>query len=164
MSNLDYLIEELQLEMGDIDGTAYSTETYRRALVSAVKMLSKRWNGKYYIDDDSNIQRNSDITFDTTSPPIIEANDEYAIILAGAVILRKVALTSSADSFSNWSTPDLSVSTGSQERALTKLYSDAVQALEDYFRGRLGRSRKRFMLKEDLTYPTFPAVVDRNNC
>lgn len=157
-TNLDYLIPGLQLHYGDIDGTLYSEAVYRTALVNGVKYLSRRWNGKYYIDSDNNVARSDTVTFTEESPPVIESNgDEYAIILAATVILRQVALTSSAGSFTNWSTPDLSVSSGSQERAYTTLYKDAVAALDAYFAKGLGTSRKRFMLTENLMYPTLIA-------
>lgn len=156
MSNIDYLIPEVQLAIGDIGGTAYSEATYRRALLAGVRMLSKRWSGKYYVDGE-NIARSTDVVFENETP-LVEVNDEYAIILAAVVTLRQVALTSSASSFENWSTPDLSYSAGGKERALTKLYSDALQMLEDFFRGRLGRSQKKFMYTVNRTYP----ILDPN--
>jgi hypothetical protein len=142
MSNLDYLIEFLQLEMGDPNGTARSEELYRRALVSGVKYLSRRWYGKYYIDDLGDVARSAVVTFTTNAPPIVEPGDEYAIVLAGAVILNRLTLTSSADSFVNWSTPDLSVSTGSRERTLAQVYKDSVNALEVYFKTKLAGPQK----------------------
>jgi hypothetical protein len=154
-TNLDYLIGGLQLYYGDIDGTIYSEAVYRTALVNAVKMLSSRRGGKYRIDSDNNVERNSAVNFDEDAPPIVLPEDEYAIILAATVILRGVTMTSSVNSFVNWSTPDLSVSAGGQERTYSTLYKDAVAALDAYFAKNLGRSRKRFLLDKYGQYPTF---------
>lgn len=152
VTNLDYLISPLQLQYGDIGGTLYSEAVYRTALVNGVRYLSKKWNGKYYIDSDNNVQRNPDVTFAETTP-LVEYQDQYAIVLAAVVILRGLRLTSSASSFVNWQTPDLSVSSGSQERAYTKLYEQSIKDLDSYFKLRLGKSLKRFLYSTDLTYP-----------
>lgn len=160
-TNIDYLITPLQFHYGDYDGSLYSEAVYRTALVNAVRYLSKRWNGKYYIDDDNDIQRDTGVIFDEDAPPIILPEDEYALVLAATVILRTVKLTSSADSFTSWQTPDLSVSSGSKERTFVKMYEQALADLEQYFKRGLGKSRKRFMLMEGTNlYPVSTALPD----
>ncbi len=152
-TNLDYLLGPLRLHYGDIDGSLYTEAVYRTALISGVKYLSNRWGGKYYIDTNNNITRNTNVSFDTETP-LIEAQDEYAIILAAALILRQVSLTSSASAFVSWSAPDLSISAGGQERVYTKLYENALAELNEYFKKGLGTSRKSFMLIRNGYYPT----------
>lgn len=158
-SNIDFLITPLQLHYGDIEGTAYSEAVYRTSLLSAVSMLSNRWNGKYYVDADNNVQRNTDITFDNDSPPLVEYQDQYALVLAATVILRQASLTSSSASFTNWQTPDISVSAGSKERSLTKLYDNALAELNGYFSKGLGKSRKSMLWTTELTWPIPPYLT-----
>lgn len=160
-TNLDYLIGSLQMHYGDYDGSQYSESVYRTALVNGVKYLSKKWGAKYYIDEDNNIVRNTSIDFRQNAPPLILPEDEYAIILAATIILRQVKLTSSADSFTSWQTPDLSVSSGSKERVFVKMYEQSIKDLDDYFSKGLAKSIKRFMLLSGSnTYPVASGEID----
>lgn len=160
-SNLDYLIGGLQMHYGDYDGSMYSEAVYRTALINAIKFLSKRWSAKYYIDGSNNVVRNTAVDFRLAAPPLILPEDEYAIILAATVILRQIKLTSSADSFSNWQTPDLSVSSGSKERVFVKMYEQSLKDLDDYFAKGLAKSLKRFMLiAGSNTYPVSSGEID----
>ena len=47
--NVDFLMQELRMEFGDIDGSVYSDTTIRTALVNAVSALQRRWNHKYQV-------------------------------------------------------------------------------------------------------------------
>lgn len=48
-TNIDYLIDQVRLRLGDFDGTAYSDTLVRTALISAIKYLQKRWRSKYQV-------------------------------------------------------------------------------------------------------------------
>lgn len=152
-TNLDYLIPGLSYAYGDYDGTLYSEAVYRTGLVNAVRYLERRWNKKYQLDSSNNIERNTSYAFDTTSPPIIEQQDEQAIILAAVLLMRQAKITSSADTFTSWSTPDLSVSAGGTSKAYVDLWKSAQSDLETWFRHHLGVSKKRFFYSTDGGYP-----------
>lgn len=48
-TNLDYLMTDVRINFGDIDGSVFSDVIIRTALVSAVRLLQSKWNGKYQI-------------------------------------------------------------------------------------------------------------------
>lgn len=155
-TNLDDLIPVLAYTYGDYAGTLYSEAIYRTALVNAVRYLERRWNKKYQLDDNNNIERNTSYSFDTTSPPIIEQQDEQAIVLAAVLLMRQAKITSSADTFTSWSTPDLSVSSVASSKAYIDLWKSAQNDLEAWFRQHLGTSKKRFMYSTDGYYVGYP--------
>ena len=49
VTNLDHLIDNVRLRLGDFEGTLNSSALVRTALVNAVKFLQKRWRSKYQI-------------------------------------------------------------------------------------------------------------------
>lgn len=138
-TNIDYMVDQVRLRLGDFDGTEYSDTLVRTALISAIKYLQKRWRSKYqvvtsgtYTGNDSaapagyaqantidgmayipaglqnnDVFRNPYITFNSTEPPVIEQNDEDAIVLATAYIVHLAKLTNSSSAFVSWSTEDI---------------------------------------------------------
>jgi hypothetical protein len=138
-TNIDYMIDQVRLRLGDFDGTAYSDTLVRTALISSIKYLQKRWRSKYqvltsgtYTGDNTSapsgfaqahtidgtayipsglavndIFRNPYVTFNSTEPPVVEQNDEDAIVLATAYIIHLAKLTNSSSAFVSWSTEDI---------------------------------------------------------
>jgi hypothetical protein len=49
MTNVDYLIDDVRMRLGDFDGTGYSEALIRTSLINSVRFLSKRWRAKYQI-------------------------------------------------------------------------------------------------------------------
>lgn len=48
-TNLDYLMMDVRLQFGDFDGSVFSDVIVRTALVSGVRLLQNKWNGKYQL-------------------------------------------------------------------------------------------------------------------
>lgn len=48
-SNIDYLGSEVRLRFGDLDGSVYSDTVIRTALISAIRFLQNKFDGKYQI-------------------------------------------------------------------------------------------------------------------
>ena len=48
-TNIDYMIDQVRLRLGDFDGTIYSETLVRTALISGIKYLQKRWRSKYQV-------------------------------------------------------------------------------------------------------------------
>ena len=165
-SNLDYLIPPVRLHLGDPSGSIFSDTVILTGLVFGVKMLQTRWSNRYFIyTSDMHVSgtlintpngqfdigytpnvndalRNPFIPFVSTSPPIIDQNDEPAIVLAAAILVRKSAITSSVSAFSSWSTPDLSVSNIQSGKVLVDMLRNDEEALNELFKRRLGKSVK----------------------
>lgn len=48
-TNIDYLISDVRLQLGDVDGEMFSDSVVRAGLVSAVKFLERRWGNRYLV-------------------------------------------------------------------------------------------------------------------
>ncbi len=48
-TNLDYLMSDVRVQFGDIDGSIFSDTIVRTSLISAVRFLQRKWNGKYQV-------------------------------------------------------------------------------------------------------------------
>lgn len=51
-SNIDYLMSDVRLHIGDTDATRFSDSIIRTALVNGVKMLQRRWSNRYMVYDE----------------------------------------------------------------------------------------------------------------
>lgn len=62
-TNLDYLMTDVRLQFGDFDGSVFSDTIVRTSLVSGVRLLQNKWNGKYqlYTDDMVIVPQPSDV-------------------------------------------------------------------------------------------------------
>lgn len=48
-TNLDYLMMDVRLTFGDLDGSVYSDAIIRTALINGVKFLQRKWQSKYQV-------------------------------------------------------------------------------------------------------------------
>jgi len=88
-SNLEELILPLRVQIGDLGGEpTYSDETLHEILKVAVNGLMRRWNSRYYIDNNGIVQRNTTVTFEFSSPPIIQRADHRAIVLMASIMIK----------------------------------------------------------------------------
>lgn len=167
--NIDDLMMDLRLQIGDLDGTHYSDPVIRTALVSAVKMLGNRWNSKYQIYhpdmfitesggyilantihgqgyipaglEEGDIFRNPFIQFNSVSPPIIEEVDASAIVIQARILLRSLRLSSSAGTFISIATEDLKYSNLAAERTITSLLEEDIRLLNDLFKTKIAKPK-----------------------
>lgn len=52
-SNVDYLIPDIRVRIGDIDKTAFSDKIVRTALISGIKFLQNKWQRRYQVYADT---------------------------------------------------------------------------------------------------------------
>lgn len=138
MSHVSYLVPDLKLRFGDIEGNRYSDQVYEDALVSGTRMLMRPLNKKYLVVD-GDVIRNPDAEFESDDP-YIEYGDEEYFLLAALTILHLIPLSGSNAFVGTWSTPDLSVSNVQGNKAYLDLYNAALKNFNDYIRNRLGKS------------------------
>jgi hypothetical protein len=114
MSNLDYLIPELRMHLGDTDSTAYRyvDAWLEVSLVSAIKALQRWWGSRYLIDDNTlDVYRNTDSdSFEFAEPPIIQQSDERPIILMSSILVKSGQLESNSWSVGSWKDAEIAVS------------------------------------------------------
>lgn len=123
-TNLDYLLDDLRLHLGDINPQQYRylDEWLRTALVLAVKNLQRWWGYKYLIyEDTNNIYRNPEAPFlyeEDELPPILDHSDERPVILMAAIIVKQGSLQNASWDFASWRDAEVSYSAQSVEKAL----------------------------------------------
>lgn len=122
-SNLEELIGALRIQIGDIDTTpTYSDEHLHQVLGYAVNALMPRWSKKYYLDNDGVVQRNTgNAVFDFSSPPVIQRQDERAIILQASIMIKSGKKFSESGNAVTWKDEEISYS--NREAALQRASS-----------------------------------------
>ncbi len=180
-TNLNIYEDALRLYIGDFDTPyVYSTARLLTALVEGVRFLASRWDRKYLIYG-SGILISDDGTYKTVSTPdgtctipssvqendvfrncykidnadsttVLQIQDEAALLLASAYLLRRAALTSS-NIGQSWSTPDLSHSNIETSRTLRSLMQTDLDALNLLFKEKLGSIQAgMFFPRNDFQY------------
>ena len=147
--NIDYLIPDLRLVIGDTDSTAYRyiDDWLLRSLILAVKSLTRYIGNKYVIDSLGEITRNP--TYPSFIYPeedgVVEIQDEWVIIIKAAIIVLGGSLENSAWDMQSWRDAEISVS--SQEVSRTRkgtldALNEELSKLVSSHRQRLARTIK----------------------
>lgn len=83
-SNIDYMIDDVRLQIGDVDKEKFSDSLVRAALIGAIKMLQRRWKNRYLVFTTSFVV--SPVPDGVTVDPgyiYVALPDGYAIIASG---------------------------------------------------------------------------------
>lgn len=102
-------------------------------------------DGQAYIPSglaEGSVFRNPFLTFTQNSPPVIQSEDETAIVLAAKLLLRRSQIASSASAFVSWSTEDIRYSNLGSERSMSKLLETDQQELDDYFKSKIAKPQR----------------------
>ena len=113
--------------------------------VPAGYILANTVNGTAYIPDnltEGSVFRNPYLSFTQASPPVIQSDDEWGIILAATLLLRRVQTSSSLTGFVSWSTEDIRYSNLGSERGLDKLLANDLEAFTSYFATKIARPQR----------------------
>lgn len=105
-------------------------------------ILANTSHGQTYIPaglSEGDAFRNPYITFTQPSPPILQSEDEEAIVLAAVYLLRSVQTSSSLTGFVSWSTEDIRYSNLGSERGLSKLLERDLFNLDEYFKKKIAK-------------------------
>lgn len=152
--NLDYLLPNLRLWIGDIDSTAYryTTPWLRTALVGSVKALRAWWFDKYLIDNDTyNVSRNTDraFLFEYAEPPIIDHRDIYPVIIMASIIIKSGSLQNAAWDLATWRDAEIYYSNTESGKQLNDSLKRDWDLLQNYLKPpqkRLAGTRKRSLI------------------
>ena len=93
--------------------------------------------------------RNPYVIFTQPSPPVIQSEDEEAIVLGAVYLLRSVQISSSLTGFVSWSTEDIRYSNLGSQRGLSDLLARDFANLDEYFRKKIAKPQ----------ISSFPVVV-----
>jgi len=56
--NIDYLIMDLRIHIGDTESSRYSDSFLRTSMVNGIRMLQRKWDNRYYIFNESMVVEN----------------------------------------------------------------------------------------------------------
>lgn len=183
-SNIDYLIDDVRLHIGDTEKKQFSDSLVRASLLGGIKMLQRKWKNRYLVfvqsmivDDppsnivvpsgfvygkvpegyalipsgltESDVFRNPYHIFIDPGTSVISQEDEYIVILAAAITLRKSYLTGNAEHFQSWSDGEFSFSNLSTSKTLGGILESDIAELNSIFKHRLAPPlRSDFMQKD----------------
>lgn len=149
-SGFDYLIGPLRAHLGDVSSPfTFSDGLLRRALVDAVKALTKRWQSRYTVSCSGTLVTELGVPFimsgidystwyairadgwlfPVAEPPTILIEDERPIILQASINMKRGILQKNALGFGTWRDDELSLSSveGSQSlKASIKMDEDEL--------------------------------------
>ena len=117
-SDLSYLLPQLRLYIGDTNSERYTDDWLNVALISAFNALQAWWDFKYLSNivysgntiSGFTVQRNPNSRFRVDEPPVLEPQDERAIILYAALLILSGYLEQNAWNFGSWRDNEISVS------------------------------------------------------
>jgi hypothetical protein len=130
-TDLDFLLPELRVRLGDTDSTSYRylDEWLRVSLVTALKALQRWWRIRYVIEEVTYVvSRYENSTFALESPPIIDTSDQIPIVIMAAILVKEGSLENSSWTIGSWREAEVSVSnieSGKiKEKSLERLWNE----------------------------------------
>lgn len=136
-SNLEELILPLRVQIGDTDLTpTYSDEHLHMVLREAVASLMYRWSDKYYVDNEGVVNRNPDMTFDWSSPPVVQHKDRRAIVLQSSIMIKSGKKFSESGDAVSWRDEEISYSSIEAARQRSSTLDDDITELENLLPGK----------------------------
>lgn len=138
-TTLTYLIAQFRRHLADYTAPyTYEDATLSGFLFDAIKALGHRWNNKYFVaivDSVPNLiirNENSDL-FDFSEPPVIQSQDERAIVLQGSIIIKSSTKWSESGSAVNWRDEEISYSNVQSARQRSSTLDDDIRELNELF-------------------------------
>jgi hypothetical protein len=89
----------------------------------------------------NDVFRNPFLEFDQPEPPVIEQNDEDAIILAAAYLVHLGKLTSSSSTFVSWSTEDIKYTNSESSKSMKVVLDALMSELNTLFKTRIAQPK-----------------------
>lgn len=158
-TDLDYLIPQLRLHLGDIDPEAYRYVDIwlRSSLVYGVRALERWWNFRYLmthvettisgdlVSGEYTVARNPHHFYEVPPPPVIQHIDERPIILMASILVKGGSLESSAWGTGSWKDAEISYSNIAGGKIRDESLARDLRELELYLKPpnkRLAQPRK----------------------
>jgi len=152
MDNIEYLIPQLRLTIGDLneDSYRYLDEWLKTSLIVSVRSLARRWGSKYFISDNGTIERNTDYAdFEFEEAfGVVQEKDERIIVVNAAVIVLQGSLENTAWNLGSWRDSEIAYS--NLETGRTK--KDILDRLTNELDGYLKSPAKRLVGTSKVTF------------
>jgi len=141
-SNLEEILIPLRVHIGDTtEPYTYTDELLHNILRHAVNALMPRWSNRYYLDNDGVALRNTGtgVTFDFSSPPVIQRQDNRPIVLQAAIMIKSGSKFSSVSSAVSWRDEEISYSNIESAKQRSSALQDDVDELNMLLPKKLAR-------------------------
>jgi len=146
-TTLVYLIPQLRRHLSDYDEPyTYTDAVLSGYLLDAIKALGSRWNNKYYVatvDGVENlvVRNENSRMFVFSEPPVIQRQDERAVILQASIIIKSSNKWSESGSAVSWRDEEISYSNIESARQRSSTLQDDLEELNALFPKKLAKAR-----------------------
>jgi len=146
-TTLAYLIPQLRRHLSDYDEPyTYTDAVLSGYLLDSIKALGSRWNNKYFVatvDDVENlvVRNENSRMFVFSEPPVIQRQDERAVILQASIMIKSSTKWSASGSAVNWRDEEISYSNVESARQRSSTLQDDLEELNALFPKKLAKAR-----------------------
>jgi hypothetical protein len=146
-TTLAYLIPQLRRHISDFTAPYSFDDTLLSGLLfDAIKALGRRWNNRYRVATVDSVPdlvvRSDDSTmFTFSAPPVIQYQDERAVVLQASIILKSSTKWSESGSAVTWRDEEISYSNLESARQRSSTLQDDIGELNGMFPVKLARAK-----------------------
>jgi len=146
-TTLAYLIPQLRRHISDYDTPyTYTDATLSGFLFDAVKALGNRWHNKYRVAtvdgvEDLIIRSGDEEIFEFSEPPVIQYQDERALVLQASIILKSSTKWNESGNAVTWRDEEISYSNVQSARQRSSTLQDDIDELNALFPIKLAKPK-----------------------
>jgi len=146
-TTLAYLLPQLRRQLSDYTVPYTFDDTLLSGLLlDSVKALGRRWSNRYRIatvDSVADLVVRSDDSslFEFSEPPVIQSQDERAIVLQASIMVKSSKKWSESGSAMSWRDEEISYSNIESARQRSSTLQDDISELNAMFPVKLARTR-----------------------
>lgn len=152
-TTLAYLLPQMRRHIADYsEPYAYSDTLLSGLLFDAIKALGRRWNNRYRVATVVGIPdlviRCDDYTmFEFSEPPVIQYQDERAVVLQASIMLKSSTKWSESGSAVSWRDDEIAYSNLESARQRSSTLQDDINELNSIFPVKLARGKYASLAK-----------------
>lgn len=146
-TTLSYLIPQLRRHLYDYTVPySYSDDTLSGYLLDSIKALGNRWHNKYRVAtvelvDNLIIRNDNSFMFEFSEPPVIQSQDERAVILQASIFIKGSTKWNESGSAVSWRDEEISYSNLESARQRSSTMQDDVAELNGLFPIKLAKAK-----------------------
>jgi hypothetical protein len=146
-TTLGYLIAPLRRQLSDYtEPYTYSDVVLSGFLLDSIKALGNRWNNRYRVATVDSVSdlviRNGDAyLFEFSEPPVIQYQDERAVVLQASILIKSSTKWSESGSAVTWKDEEISYSNLESARQRSSTLQDDIDELNKLFPIKLAKTK-----------------------
>ncbi len=146
-TTLAYLIAPLRRQLSDYtEPYTYTDAVLSGFLLDSIKALGNRWNNRYRVATvdgvpDLVIRSGDAYNFEFSEPPVIQYQDERAVVLQASIFIKSSTKWSESGSAVTWRDEEISYSNLETARQRSSTLQDDIEELNKLFPIKLAKTR-----------------------